>query len=72
LWGYGQCGTCIVEVVSLENLSPRTEVENQKLKKKPQLPACLLSNIGKWTSERGDEALTGEEGESGDGALLWL
>ncbi len=34
--GYGQCGTCIVEVVEgLENLSPRTEVENQKLKKKP-------------------------------------
>ena len=34
--GYGQCGTCIVEVVEgLENLSPRTEVENRKLKKKP-------------------------------------
>jgi len=30
-----------------------------------------LSNIGKWTSERGDEALTGEEGESGDGALFF-
>lgn len=35
--GYGQCGTCIVEIVEgLENLSPRTEVENQKLKKKPE------------------------------------
>ncbi len=35
--GYGQCGTCIVEVAEgMENLSPRTEVENQKLKKKPQ------------------------------------
>lgn len=35
--GYGQCGTCIVEVVEgMENLSPRTEVENKKLKKKPQ------------------------------------
>ncbi len=35
--GYGQCGTCIVEVVEgVENLSPRTEVENKKLKKKPQ------------------------------------
>ena len=35
--GYGQCGTCIVEVVEgLENLSPRTEAENRKLKKKPE------------------------------------
>lgn len=35
--GYGQCGTCIVEVVEgMENLSPRTQVENKKLKKKPQ------------------------------------
>jgi ferredoxin len=34
--GYGQCGTCIVEVVEgMENLSPRTDVENRKLKKKP-------------------------------------
>ena len=34
--GYGQCGTCVVEVVEgMENLSPRTEVENRKLKKKP-------------------------------------
>ncbi|HEY9729738.1 MAG TPA: 2Fe-2S iron-sulfur cluster-binding protein [Chroococcales cyanobacterium] len=34
--GYGQCGTCIVEVMEgIENLSPRTEVEKQKLKKKP-------------------------------------
>ncbi len=34
--GYGQCGTCIVEIVEgLENLSPRTEVEDRKLKKKP-------------------------------------
>jgi ferredoxin len=34
--GYGQCGTCIVEVVEgEENLSPRTEVEDRKLKKKP-------------------------------------
>lgn len=35
--GYGQCGTCIVEVVEgMENLSPRTEAENRKLKRKPQ------------------------------------
>jgi ferredoxin len=34
--GYGQCGTCIVEVVDgMENLSPRTAVEDRKLKKKP-------------------------------------
>lgn len=35
--GYGQCGTCVVEIVEgMENLSPRTEVENRKLKKKPE------------------------------------
>jgi ferredoxin len=34
--GYGQCGTCIVEVVEgVDNLSPRTEVEKRKLKKRP-------------------------------------
>lgn len=34
--GYGQCGTCIVEVVEgMDNLSPRTEVEDRKLRKKP-------------------------------------
>ena len=34
--GYGQCGTCIVAIAEgMENLSPRTEVENRKLKKKP-------------------------------------
>ncbi|WP_341526930.1 2Fe-2S iron-sulfur cluster-binding protein [Nostoc sp. UHCC 0302] len=35
--GYGQCGTCVVEIVEgLENLSPRTDVENRKFKKKPE------------------------------------
>jgi len=35
--GYGQCGTCIVEIAEgIENLSPRTEVENRKLKRKPE------------------------------------
>lgn len=35
--GSGQCGTCIVEIVEgLENLSPRTDVENRKFKKKPE------------------------------------
>ncbi len=34
--GYGQCGTCIVEIVDgMENLSPPTETEQKKLKKKP-------------------------------------
>ena len=35
--GYGQCGTCIVEIVEgIENLSPKTDFEERKLKKKPQ------------------------------------
>ncbi|WP_413161521.1 2Fe-2S iron-sulfur cluster-binding protein [Capilliphycus salinus ALCB114379] len=34
--GYGQCGTCIVEVVEgMDNLSPRTDAEKRILKKKP-------------------------------------
>ncbi len=34
--GNGQCGTCIVEIVEgMENLSPRTDVEKRKFKKKP-------------------------------------
>jgi ferredoxin len=34
--GYGQCATCIVEIVEgEENLSPRSKVEETKLKKKP-------------------------------------
>ncbi|MEM9540321.1 MAG: 2Fe-2S iron-sulfur cluster-binding protein [Cyanobacteria bacterium P01_E01_bin.42] len=34
--GYGQCGTCLVEIVEgMENVSPRTDVENRKLKRKP-------------------------------------
>ncbi|MDB9495278.1 2Fe-2S iron-sulfur cluster-binding protein [Spirulina major CS-329] len=34
--GAGQCGTCIVEVLSgMNNLSERTETEQKKLKKKP-------------------------------------
>ncbi|MBD2386907.1 2Fe-2S iron-sulfur cluster-binding protein [Cylindrospermum sp. FACHB-282] len=35
--GSGQCCTCVVEIVEgLENLSPRTDVENKKFKKKPE------------------------------------
>jgi ferredoxin len=35
--GYGQCGTCIVEIVEgVENLSPRTPFEKRVLRKKPE------------------------------------
>jgi len=34
--GYGQCGTCLVEIVEgMENLSPKTPFEERKLRKKP-------------------------------------
>ena len=34
--GYGQCATCIVEIVEgMENLSPKTDFEKRRLKKKP-------------------------------------
>jgi ferredoxin len=34
--GYGQCGTCIVQIdEGMENLSERTNAENRKLKRKP-------------------------------------
>jgi ferredoxin len=34
--GYGQCGTCQVEILEgAEHLSPRTESEERKLKRKP-------------------------------------
>lgn len=34
--GYGQCGTCTVEIIEgIEYLSPRTDFENKKLKRKP-------------------------------------
>jgi len=40
--GYGQCGTCVVDIVEgAENLSPRTEVEDRKLKKRPA--SCRLA-----------------------------
>lgn len=40
--GYGQCGTCVVDVVAGgENLSPRTQVEESKLKKWPS--SCRLA-----------------------------
>ncbi|MDX1978373.1 MAG: 2Fe-2S iron-sulfur cluster-binding protein [Pseudanabaenaceae cyanobacterium bins.68] len=34
--GYGQCATCVVEITAgLDALSPRTDFENSKLKRKP-------------------------------------
>ncbi len=34
--GYGQCGTCVVEIVEgAENLSPRTAIEERRFKNKP-------------------------------------
>jgi ferredoxin len=34
--GFGQCGTCVVEVVEgLENLAPRTAIEIKRFKNKP-------------------------------------
>ena len=34
--GYGQCGTCIVEIVEgMQNLSEKTDFEKRKLKRKP-------------------------------------
>ncbi len=34
--GYGQCGTCIVEIVEgMDNLSERTDFEKRKLNRKP-------------------------------------
>jgi ferredoxin len=35
--GYGQCATCVVEVADgMENLSPKTDFEQRRLKKKPE------------------------------------
>ena len=40
--GYGQCGTCVVDIVEgLQNLSPRTAVEDRMLKKRPS--TCRLA-----------------------------
>lgn len=50
--GYGQCGTCIVEIVQgAENLSPRTSFEERKLKRKPDSYrlACQASVNGPVT-----------------------
>jgi ferredoxin len=34
--GYGQCGTCVVEIVEgMEHLSPRTAIEEKRFKNKP-------------------------------------
>ncbi len=34
--GYGQCGTCLVNIIEgMDNLSPRTDFEQRKLMRKP-------------------------------------
>jgi ferredoxin len=34
--GYGQCGTCVVEIIEgAKNLSPRTAIEERRFKNKP-------------------------------------
>ena len=40
--GYGQCGTCVVDIVEgSQNLSPRSAVEGRMLKKRPS--TCRLA-----------------------------
>ena len=40
--GYGQCGTCVVDIIEgTENLSPRTAVEEKMLRKRPS--SCRLA-----------------------------
>ncbi len=40
--GYGQCGTCVVDIIAgAENLSPRTAVEEKMLRKRPS--SCRLA-----------------------------
>jgi ferredoxin len=40
--GYGQCGTCVVDILEGgENLSPRTAVEEKMLRKRPS--SCRLA-----------------------------
>ena len=40
--GYGQCGTCVVDIVEgAENLSPRTAAEEKLLRKRPS--SCRLA-----------------------------
>ena len=40
--GYGQCGTCVVDILEgMQNLSPRTAVEEKMLRKRPS--SCRLA-----------------------------
>ena len=40
--GYGQCGTCVVDIVEgAQNLTPRTAVEEKMLRKRPS--SCRLA-----------------------------
>lgn len=47
--GYGQCGTCVVEIVEgLEHLSPRTAIEERRFRNKPEnyRLACQVTLTG--------------------------
>lgn len=40
--GYGQCGTCVVDIVEgAQNMSPRTKIEEKMLRKRPS--TCRLA-----------------------------
>ena len=47
--GYGQCGTCVVEIVEgMENLSPRTDFEQKVLRKKPESFRLACQTLVNW------------------------
>jgi len=67
--GYGQCGTCIVEVVEgLENLSPRRSRKPETEEKPNNYRLCCQTLVNGPVSVV-TKPLTGEEGESGDGGF---
>lgn len=44
--GYGQCGTCIVEIAEgMENLSPRTDFENESSRKSLIITVSLVKPL---------------------------
>ena len=70
--GYGQCGTCVVEISEgLSNLSPRTVVEDRKLKKRPDNcrlacqtlvngPISVITKPSKKRSQQKDKGQTAD------------
>ncbi len=80
--GYGQCGTCVVDIVEGgENLSPRTAAEEKLLRKRPsscrlacqtiiQGPASVETKPDKKASlkrAKAEAAVTGSAINSGSG-----